>query len=69
MHPHSPAVSNCGAQVSLNFDRLALSYCHEIYEKWVVEKGDYTVRVSSGVDKLDLEGRFTVNTRTEWSGI
>ncbi|KAI4528597.1 glycoside hydrolase family 3 protein [Schizophyllum commune Loenen D] len=56
-------------EVSLTLDRLSLSYWHEIYEKWVVEKGEYTVRVGTGVDKLDLEGRFTVNTRTEWSGI
>ena len=55
--------------MSLTLDRLALSYWHEIYEKWVVEKGEYTVRVGTGVDKLDLEGRFMVNSRAEWSGI
>lgn len=53
----------------LTLDRLALSYWHDVFDKWVVEKGEYTLYVGTGVDKLDLEGRFKVDKRIEWSGI
>jgi beta-glucosidase len=56
-------------QVELALDKYAVSYWEERYRAWVVEKGEYVVRVGPSSAVLPLEDRFVVEKSFEWNGL
>ena len=57
--------------VSLSLDKYAFSYWEERISSWVVEKGEYLVRVgrSSAPGDLTLKSALTLKKGFEWKGI
>ncbi|KDQ59964.1 glycoside hydrolase family 3 protein [Jaapia argillacea MUCL 33604] len=55
------------AQVKL--DKYAVSYWEERIERWVVERGWYSVRVGRSSEEMVLEGGFEVGKGFEWDGL
>ena len=57
--------------VSLSLDKYAFSYWEERISSWVVEKGEYLVRVgrSSAPGDLTLQSVLTLKKGFEWKGI
>ena len=57
--------------VSLKLDKYAASYWEDRISRWVVERGDYLVRVgrSSAPEGLTLSGKFSVPKTFEWNGL
>ncbi|KAH9920187.1 beta-glucosidase [Amylocystis lapponica] len=59
------------AAVSLPLDKYAVSYWEDRIDRWVVERGEYLVRVgrSSAPADLGLAATFVVEKGFEWSGL
>ncbi|KAF7296605.1 Glycoside hydrolase family 3 protein [Mycena chlorophos] len=55
--------------VRVTLDKYAVSYWEERFETWVVEKGEYLVRVGSSSDRLPLSATFVVDAGFEWRGL
>ncbi|KAI0761860.1 beta-glucosidase [Irpex lacteus] len=57
--------------VTLKLDKYAVSYWEERVKRWVVEKGEYRVRVgpSSAPQDLVLEKALVLKTGFEWNGL
>ena len=55
--------------VDLTLDKYATSYWDENLDRWIVERGEYAVRVGTSSDKLDLVGSFIVEKNFEWNGL
>jgi beta-glucosidase len=58
-------------QVVLKLDKYAVSYWDERIDRWVVERGEYGVRVggSSSAAGLLLKGKFVIWKSFEWRGL
>lgn len=58
-------------EVKLNLDKYAVSYWEERISRWVVEKGEYLVRVgpSSAPHDLTLSAKVALKKGFEWNGI
>ncbi|KZT03376.1 glycoside hydrolase family 3 protein [Laetiporus sulphureus 93-53] len=58
-------------EVVLKLDKYAVSYWEERIGRWVVERGEYGVRVgrSSAMEELGLVARFRVEKGFEWNGL
>ncbi|KIY53614.1 glycoside hydrolase family 3 protein [Fistulina hepatica ATCC 64428] len=56
-------------RVELVLDKYAVSYWHDVYSTWVIEKGVYTVRVGSSSDDLPLQVPVNVSKGFEWRGL
>ena len=58
-------------KVALKLDKYAVSYWEERIGRWVVERGEYGVRVgrSSAVEELGLAATFRVEKGFEWNGL
>ena len=57
--------------VPLTLDKYAVSYWEERIARWVVESGEYVVRIgrSSAPEDLRLEARLNLKKGFEWNGI
>ena len=57
--------------VSLKLDKYAVSYWEEHIACWVVDSGEYLVRVgrSSAPQDLNLSAKFYLKKGFEWNGI
>lgn len=57
--------------VTLQLDKLAISYWEERIARWVVESGSYLVRVgtSSAPESLVLSDNFVISSGFEWNGL
>lgn len=57
--------------VSLALDKYAFSYWEERISRWVVESGEYVVRVgrSSAPEDLNLRAKIHLKKGFEWQGI
>ena len=68
VHDLSPGKSE---RVVLSLDKYAVSYWEERIDRWVVERGEYLVRVgrSSAPEDLLLQGKFFLPTVLEWNGL
>lgn len=57
--------------VSIKLDKYAVSYWEERISRWVVEQGDYRVRVgrSSAPEDLTLETTLSLKKGFEWNGL
>ena len=57
--------------VSLHLDKYAVSYWEERIGRWVVERGDYLVRIgrSSAPEDLTLSTTFSLEKGFEWNGL
>lgn len=57
--------------VDLKLDKYAVSYWEDRISRWVVERGEYLVRVgkSSAPEALTLQGNFLVRKTFEWNGL
>ena len=57
--------------VSLRLDKLAVSYWEERIGRWVVERGEYLVRVgrSSAPEDLALSAKLVLSKGFEWNGL
>ncbi|KAJ7070143.1 beta-glucosidase [Mycena amicta] len=55
--------------VSIALDKYAVSYWEERFSTWVVEKGEYVVRVGSSSDQLALRASFVLDKGFEWRGL
>lgn len=56
-------------KVNIKLDKYAVSYWDDKINFWVVEKGDYAVKVGNSSDKLTLSGSVTLDKYFEWSGL
>jgi len=58
-------------EVSLGLDKYAVSYWEERIARWVVEKGEYKVKVgrSSAPEDLTLTATFVIEKVFEWNGL
>lgn len=56
-------------KVTLALDKYAVSFWEDRIGRWVVEKGEYGVKVGSSCDDLPLDGRFVVKKGFEWNGL
>jgi len=58
-------------QVVLRLDKYSVSYWDERIARWVVERGEYGVKVggSSSVAGLSLKGGFVIGKWFEWKGL
>jgi beta-glucosidase len=56
-------------KVDLTLDKYATSYWDENLDRWIVERGEYAVRVGTSSDRLDLQGSFIVEKGYEWNGL
>ncbi|KAH7919491.1 glycoside hydrolase family 3 protein [Leucogyrophana mollusca] len=56
-------------KVTLSLDKYAVSYWENRITRWVVEKGEYGVRVGAGSDNLPLQANFTIVKGFEWNGL
>ncbi|KAJ7621338.1 beta-glucosidase [Roridomyces roridus] len=57
------------ASASVELDKYAVSYWDDRFSTWVVEKGEYGVKVGAGSDRLGLEAVFGVEKGFEWQGL
>ncbi|EIN07857.1 hypothetical protein PUNSTDRAFT_121061 [Punctularia strigosozonata HHB-11173 SS5] len=55
--------------VELSLDKYTVSYWEERIGRWVVEKGDYLIRVGPSSDALLLEDKLTLDKSFEWNGL
>lgn len=56
-------------KVDLQLDKYAASYWEERISRWVVESGEYGVKVGPSSDRLPLEGSFRITSGFEWNGL
>nr|ADX07306.1 putative beta-glucosidase [Flammulina velutipes] len=56
-------------RVDIKLDKYAVSYWDDKINLWVVEKGEYVVKVGSSSDKLVLIESVVLEKYFEWSGI
>lgn len=56
-------------EVELSLDKYAVSYWHEQFNTWVVEKGKYVVKVGRNSEDLVLSAGFEIKERMEWRGL
>ncbi|KAJ6616680.1 glycoside hydrolase family 3 protein [Mycena sp. CBHHK59/15] len=55
--------------VQIQLDKYAVSYWDDRFTTWVVEQGEYLLRVGSSSDRLHLAETFAVEKGFEWRGI
>jgi beta-glucosidase len=55
--------------VELPLDKYAVSSWSESLEKWVVEKGSYTISVGTSSQELPLTAKMTIRSGFEWTGL
>lgn len=55
--------------VELALDKYAASYWDERISSWVVERGEYVVRVGPASNVLPLKATFVVESGFEWNGL
>jgi len=56
-------------KVTLVLDKYAVSSWEDRIGRWVVEKGEYGVKVGSSCDELPLNGSFVIKKGFEWNGL
>ncbi|KAF9229019.1 glycoside hydrolase family 3 protein [Gyrodon lividus] len=56
-------------RVAITLDKYAVSYWEDRITRWVVEKGEYGVKVGPSSDSLPLAATFVVNKGLEWNGL
>ncbi|KAF9235615.1 glycoside hydrolase family 3 protein [Melanogaster broomeanus] len=56
-------------EVTIALDKYAVSYWQDNIARWVVEKGEYGVKVGWSSDSLPLAATFVVNKGLEWNGL
>jgi len=56
-------------KVTLVLDKYAVSFWEDRIGSWVVDKGEYGVKVGSSCDELPLDGSFVVGKGFEWNGL
>ncbi|GJE88185.1 glycoside hydrolase family 3 protein [Phanerochaete sordida] len=59
------------ATATLKLDKYAVSYWEERIARWVVERGEYVVRVgkSSAPEELTLQAKLVLKKGFEWNGV
>jgi len=55
--------------VDLVLDKYAVSYWEERIQKWVAEKGVYTVYVAASSEDVKESKTFTIDKEFEWTGL
>jgi beta-glucosidase len=55
-------------EVSIPLDRFATTFWDQLLNKWVNEKGEYKVLVGKTSADIVLEGSFTLEETTTWTG-
>ena len=57
--------------VTLKLDKLSVSYWEERIGRWVVERGEYLVRVghSSAPEDLAISSKLVLSKGFEWNGL
>jgi len=61
--------SGASQQVIVTLDKYAVSYWEESITRWVVERGEYGVKVGASSCSLPLAATFVVNKGLEWNGV
>lgn len=58
-------------EVKLELDKYAVSYWEDRFNCWVIEAGEYGIRVGPSSETAALVGSFTVDKATafEWNGL
>jgi len=56
-------------EVSIPLDRFATTFWDQALNKWVNEKGEYTVMVGRSSADIVLEGSFMQEEATTWTGL
>ncbi|KAF9012112.1 glycoside hydrolase family 3 protein [Hymenopellis radicata] len=56
-------------KVTVRLDKYAVSYWDDKIECWVVEKGEYEVKVGTSSEVLELGGSVGLERGFEWSGL
>ena len=56
-------------RIKLQLDKYAVSYWEERISRWVVERGEYSIKVGPSSDRLPLEGSFRLTSGFEWTGL
>ena len=56
-------------RVELQLDKYAFSYWEERISRWVVESGEYGIKVGPSSDHLPLEGSLRITSGFEWAGL
>lgn len=55
--------------VEIPLDKYAVSYWDDRWNSWVVEQGEYVVRVGTSSEDLPLQSSFVVAKGFEWQGL
>ncbi|TFY67511.1 hypothetical protein EVG20_g3915 [Dentipellis fragilis] len=55
--------------VKLHIDKYAVSYWSDVISRWVVEKGNYKVKIGSSSEKILLESDLVLDQGFEWNGL
>lgn len=55
--------------VEVALDKYAVSYWDEKLERWIVEAGEYDLRVGFSSDDCVLSGIFVIEKGLEWNGL
>ncbi|TFK45937.1 beta-glucosidase [Heliocybe sulcata] len=64
-----PIAAGKSETVHLQLDKYAVSYFEERINRWVVDKGEYAVRVGPSSDAAPLVKTFKIDRGFEWTGI
>lgn len=56
-------------KVTIKMDKYAVSYWDDKINFWVVEKGEYDVKVGTSSEDLPLSASIKTDTYLEWSGL
>ncbi|KZT18915.1 glycoside hydrolase family 3 protein [Neolentinus lepideus HHB14362 ss-1] len=64
-----PIAAGKSEKVQLHLDKYAVSYFEDRIDRWVVDKGEYTVRIGPSSDILPLLKTFKIERGFEWSGL
>ncbi len=56
-------------KITVKLDKYAVSYWDDKIECWVVEKGEYEVKVGTSSEALELGGNLGLERGFEWSGL
>jgi beta-glucosidase len=55
--------------VEIALDKLSVSYWNDVFDKWVVEKGEYKVWVGKSSEDLTLVKSLVIDETFEWTGL
>ncbi|KIJ63446.1 glycoside hydrolase family 3 protein [Hydnomerulius pinastri MD-312] len=68
-HKVKDLASGASQKVTITVDKYAVSYWEDRITRWVIEKGEYGVKVGSSSDSLPLSSTFVVSKGLEWNGL